>query len=119
MTIAQPLPAARPEAIASPSGTRQFHRLLTLWADLTAQAAIAAAHQRIGFTELLDRQLRVERELAARHPALWTALESEALNWESSLLHVGHPGSAPSCLYCRRAHQGLPAELTAPRAGTR
>ena len=111
MTIAQPLPATRLAATASSNSSRQFHRLLALWANLTAQAAIAAAHRRVGFTELLDRQLRVERQLATRHGGQWSAIDADAIEWESTLLHLGATGADRACLYCRRARQGLPAEL--------
>ena len=115
----QPLLAPVQAASPTPPHDEQASRLLALWVDLTRRAASAAAHDSSDETALRQMQLQVEDALAQRvpdHPELIDRL----IVWEASLVHVAQT-PPETCLICRRARLGLPADLPIPafRGGAR
>ena len=108
----QPQPALALAANPAPPRDRETTRLLKLWTELTQRAASAAAHRSPDEESLRILQLQVEDTLADRltDPDVVMA---ELWAWEATLLHVAET-PPETCLICRKARLGLPADLPLP-----
>ena len=109
-TQPQPVPirAANP---ATPRD-REATRLLRLWVELTQRTATADAHQSGDEESLRNLQLQVEDAITDRLPDS-EALLAELWAWEAGLLHQSET-PPETCLICRKASLGLPADLPLP-----
>ena len=118
-TTSQPLLALASAADATPPLDQQVSRLLTLWTDLAQRAISAAAHDSGDERALREMQMQVEVALAERLPD-HSGLIDELVIWEASLLHTAQT-PPETCLTCRKARLGLPADLPIPahRGGAR
>lgn len=110
----QPLPALAQAASPAPPRDPEATRLLRLWVELTQRAASAAAHRSGDEESLRNMQLQVEDAIADRMPD-YEALMAELCVWESTLIHVAET-PPETCLICRKARLGLPADLPLPAA---
>ena len=110
----QPQSAAAQAASSTPSRCPEQVRLVELWTDLTRRTAMAAAHGSDDEESLRTLQLQVEDEITDRFPD-GDALLVELWTWEASLIHVAQT-RPETCLICRRARLGLPADLPLPGA---
>jgi hypothetical protein len=108
----QPRSAHAQSASPTPPHDREASRLLRLWVDLTVRAASAAAHRSGDEESLRNLQLQVEDALSQRTPDS-EAILAELWVWESKLLHVAET-PPETCLICRKARLGLPADLPLP-----
>ncbi|GAA2135352.1 hypothetical protein GCM10009844_00540 [Nocardioides koreensis] len=110
----QPQPALAQAANPAPPRDPEASRLLRLWVELTQGAASAAAHRSGDEQSLLYLQLQVEETITDRLPD-HEALMAELWVWESTLIHVAET-PPETCLICRKARLGLPADLPVPAA---
>ena len=110
----QPRPVLAQAANPAPPRDPEAARLLRLWVDLTQRAASAAAHRSGDEQSLRDLQLQVEDALNDRLPRS-DALLAELWVWEATLIHVAET-PPETCLICRKARLGLPADLPLPAA---
>lgn len=114
MTTSQPLSVPAQAAHPAPPRDPEASRLLRLWVELTQRAASAAAHRSGDEEPLRDLQLQVEDAITDRLPD-HEALMAELWVWESTLIHVAET-PPETCLICRKARLGLPADLPLPAA---
>lgn len=112
MTTNQPLPTLASAANPTPPTDREASRLLRLWVDLTRRAAEAAAHGTGDEDSLRRLQLQVEEQLRDCWPDDDDALDGLVV-WEAGLIHVAQT-PPETCLICRKARLGLPADLPLP-----
>ncbi|RYP89049.1 hypothetical protein EKO23_01075 [Nocardioides guangzhouensis] len=105
-----PAQAANP----TPPYDREAARLLRLWVELTQRLASAAAHRSTDEEALRNLQLQVEDTITDRLPNS-DALLAELWVWEAGLLHQSET-PPETCLICRKARLGLPADLPLPAA---
>jgi len=108
----QPQPVLAQAANNTPPTDPETSRLLRLWVELTQRAASAAAHRSGDEESLRNLQLQVEDALTDRVPGS-DALLAELWVWESTLIHVSET-PPETCLICRKARLGLPADLPLP-----
>ena len=108
----QPQSALAQAANPAPPRDREASRLLRLWVELTQRVASAAAHRSGDEESLRDLQLQVEDAITDRVPD-HEALMAELWVWESTLIHVAET-PPETCLICRKARLGLPADLPLP-----
>jgi hypothetical protein len=108
----QPRPALAQAASPAPPSDREAPRLLRLWVELTQRAASAAAHRSGDEQSLRNLQLQVEDAITDRVPD-HEVLMAELWVWESTLVHVAET-PPETCLICRKARLGLPADLPLP-----
>lgn len=108
-TTSQPLTELLPSATHRPHDSGHLTRLLRLWADATRQAASASAHGSAAARALVRHQEHIEQALADHLPERSPVLD-ELIVWEASLLHISDVPPR-SCLTCRTAQLGLPAEV--------
>ena len=114
MTQAQPLPVPALAANPAPPRDHETARLLRLWVELTQRVASAAAHRSGDEASLRNLQLQVEDAITDRLPDS-DALMAELWVWEAGLLHQAET-PPETCLICRKARLGLPADLPLPVA---
>jgi hypothetical protein len=110
----QPQTALAQAANSVPPRDPEASRLLRLWVELTQRAASAAAHRSGDEESLRNLQLQVEDAITDRLPD-GDALMAELWVWESTLIHVAET-PPETCLFCRKARLGLPADLPLPAA---
>lgn len=108
-TTTQPLTGILPSATYRPHSSGHLTRLLRLWADATHQAVSASAHGSADARALVLRQEHIEQVLADHLPESSPDLD-ELIVWEATLLHISDVPPR-SCLICRTAQLGLPAEV--------
>lgn len=108
----QPQPAFALAANPAPPSDRETTRLLKLWTELTQRAASAAAHRSSDEQPLRSLQLQVEDALTDRLTDPDVAM-AELWAWEATLLHIAET-PPETCLICRKARLGLPADLPLP-----
>jgi hypothetical protein len=82
--------------------------------ELTQRTASAAAHRSGDEESLRNLQLQVEDTITDRLPDS-EALMAELWVWEAGLLHQAET-PPETCLICRKARLGLPADLPLPAA---
>lgn len=110
----QPQPELAQAANPTPPYDEEAARLLRLWVELTWRVASAAAHATDDEESLRNQQLFVEDSITDRLSDS-EALMAELWVWEAGLLHqVQAPPE--TCLICRKARLGLPADLPLPAA---
>jgi hypothetical protein len=114
VTQSQPLPVPAQAANPAPPRDRETARLLRLWVELTQRTASAAAHRSGDEESLRNLQLQVEDTITDRLPDS-EALMAELWVWEAGLLHQAET-PPETCLICRKARLGLPADLPLPAA---
>lgn len=108
----QPRPVYAQAANPNPPDDEEASRLLRLWVELTWRVASAAAHNSSDEESLRNLQLQVEDAITDRVPDS-EALLAELWVWESTLLHSAET-PPETCLICRKASLGLPADLPLP-----
>lgn len=119
MSHPQPLSADRRTAPRL-TAAGEFSRLLNLWIDLAARAAAAVGHDSPDAASIMRLHLDIEDVLTARFPDEFCRIRDELIAWEASLLHASDTSElSASCLHCRRARVGLPANLPLPVRGGR
>jgi hypothetical protein len=114
VTQNQPLPVPALAANPTPPRDRETVRLLRLWVELTQRVASAAAHRSDDEASLRTLQVQVEDAITDRLPNS-DALMAELWAWEAGLLHQAET-PPETCLICRKARLGLPADLPLPVA---
>ncbi|WP_395695269.1 hypothetical protein [Nocardioides sp.] len=112
MTPQQPRSALAQTASTVPPRDREAARLLALWVDLTVRLASAAAHHSSDEPSLRNLQIQIEEALVD-HLADSDAVMAELWAWEATLLHVVEM-PPETCLICRKARLGLPADVPLP-----
>ena len=112
MPTTQPQPVPAQVANTTPPHDREASRLLRLWVDLTQRLACATAHRSIDEPALRNLQLQVEDEISDQLPES-DALLAELWVWEATLIHQSET-PPETCLICRKARLGLPADLPLP-----
>lgn len=112
MTTSQPQPVPARFANTTPPRDPEAARLLRLWVELTQRAASAAAHRSGDEESLRNMQLQVEDAITDRLPDS-EALMAELWVWEAGLVHRSET-PPETCLICRKARLGLPADLPLP-----
>ena len=114
MSTTQPQPVPAQAANPTPPYDREAARLLRLWVELTQRLTSATAHRSTDEEALRNLQLQVEDAITDRLPDS-DALLAELWVWEAGLLHQSET-PPETCLICRKARLGLPADLPLPAA---
>jgi hypothetical protein len=96
----------------TPPSDREATRLLRLWVELTQRVASAAAHRSGDEDSLRNLQFQVEDAITDRLTDS-DALMAELWVWEAGLVHRSQT-PPETCLICRKARLGLPADLPLP-----